>query len=54
MPKDFCPELVRILRAAGWRQMPDGKGSHEKWHHEDTGRTLIVPAPRAATPRTRF
>lgn len=43
MPKDFYPELVRILRAAVWRQVPSGKGSHEKWHHEDTGRTLIVP-----------
>lgn len=29
MPKDFYPELVRILRAAVWRQVPSGKGSHE-------------------------
>ncbi|CAL8981706.1 hypothetical protein RHODGE_RHODGE_03942 [Rhodoplanes serenus] len=54
MSKDFYPDLVRILRAAGWRQVPGGKGSHEKWHHEDTGRTLIVPRTKSPTPRTRF
>ena len=43
MPKDFYAELVRLLRAAGWRRVPDGKGAHEKWRHDGTGRTLIVP-----------
>jgi predicted RNA binding protein YcfA (HicA-like mRNA interferase family) len=23
--------------------VPGGKGSHEKWRQEETGRTLIVP-----------
>jgi predicted RNA binding protein YcfA (HicA-like mRNA interferase family) len=43
MPKDFYSELVQLLRAAGWRRVPGGKGSHEKWRQEETGRTLIVP-----------
>lgn len=43
MPSDFYAELVRLLRAAGWRRVPGGKGSHEKWRHDESGRTLIVP-----------
>lgn len=43
MPKNYYAELVRLLRAAGWRHVPGGKGSHEKWRHDGTGRTLIVP-----------
>ena len=38
MPKDFYAELVRLLR-----RVPGGKGSHEKWRHDETGRTLIIP-----------
>jgi predicted RNA binding protein YcfA (HicA-like mRNA interferase family) len=43
MPKDFYADLVRLLRAAGWRRVPGSKGSHEEWRHDETGRTLIVP-----------
>ena len=43
MTKDFYPELARRLRAAGWQIVPGGKGSHEKWRHAGSGRTLIVP-----------
>ncbi|MGA8293039.1 MAG: type II toxin-antitoxin system HicA family toxin [Rhodoplanes sp.] len=47
MPKDFYAELVRLLRAAGWRRVPSVKGSHEKWRHDETGRTLIVPRTKS-------
>jgi len=47
MPKDFYAELVRLLRAAGWRRVQGGKGSHEKWRHDETGRTLIVPRTKS-------
>jgi predicted RNA binding protein YcfA (HicA-like mRNA interferase family) len=35
------------LRAAGWRKTDGGKGSHEKWRHRQTGRTLIVPRTKS-------
>lgn len=47
MPKDYYGELVRLLRAAGWRRVQGGKGSHEKWRHDETGRTLIVPRTKS-------
>jgi len=47
MPKDFYPDLVRILRDAGWARVPGGKGSHEKWRHPDGGQTIIVPHPKS-------
>ncbi|ATQ41290.1 type II toxin-antitoxin system HicA family toxin [Caulobacter mirabilis] len=43
MPHDFYPDLARLLAAAGWSRVPGGKGSHEKWRHDGSGRTLIVP-----------
>jgi len=27
--------------------VPGGKGSHEKWRHDRTGRILIVPHPKS-------
>ena len=47
MPKDYYPELARILTAAGWGPIKGGKGSHEKWRHEESGRTLIVPRSKS-------
>ncbi|BBF94502.1 type II toxin-antitoxin system HicA family toxin [Blastochloris tepida] len=47
MTKDFYAELARLLRDAGWQPVPGGKGSHEKWRHRDTGRTLIVPRTKS-------
>jgi predicted RNA binding protein YcfA (HicA-like mRNA interferase family) len=29
------------------RRVPGGKGSHEKWRHDETGRTLIVPRTKS-------
>jgi len=43
VPHDFYPDLVRLLRAAGWEQMAGGKGGHEKWRDPSTGRIVIVP-----------
>lgn len=40
---DFYPQLSRLLRDAGWRRVAGGKGSHEKWRHDETGQTVIVP-----------
>jgi predicted RNA binding protein YcfA (HicA-like mRNA interferase family) len=34
------------LRAAGWRRMDGGKGSHEKWTGP-SGRTIIVPRSKS-------
>ncbi|MBK5962377.1 hypothetical protein CCR97_29925 [Rhodoplanes elegans] len=47
MPKDFYPELARLLREAGWQRVAGGKGSHEKWQHAATGRTLILPRTKS-------
>jgi predicted RNA binding protein YcfA (HicA-like mRNA interferase family) len=43
MPQDFYPDLVRLLREAGWERVSGGKGSHEKWHSRQTGQVIIVP-----------
>ena len=42
MVADLSPEIAVKLRAAGWFKAHGGKGSHEKWRHDD-GRTVIVP-----------
>lgn len=47
MPKDFYPELTRLLRAAGWRPVPGGKGSHEKWRHPAKDFALLVPRSKS-------
>ncbi|MFD1340811.1 type II toxin-antitoxin system HicA family toxin [Litorisediminicola beolgyonensis] len=31
------------LRIAGFQKIAGGKGSHEKWRHEYSGRLVIVP-----------
>jgi predicted RNA binding protein YcfA (HicA-like mRNA interferase family) len=47
LPKDFYREVTRILRDAGWTQTDGGKGSHEKWRHAISGKTVIVPRSRS-------
>jgi predicted RNA binding protein YcfA (HicA-like mRNA interferase family) len=47
VPKDFYPDIVKLLRAAGWRQIPDGKGSHEKWQNHSSGRVVTVPRSKS-------
>ncbi|MEM6477845.1 MAG: type II toxin-antitoxin system HicA family toxin [Pseudomonadota bacterium] len=40
---DFYREVTKLLRQNLYRQVSGGKGSHEKWEHEKTGDTVIVP-----------
>ncbi|MBI5939458.1 MAG: type II toxin-antitoxin system HicA family toxin [Caulobacterales bacterium] len=47
MPHDYYPELVQLLRAAGWRRISGGKGSHEKWRHPGSVKTLVVPRTKS-------
>jgi len=47
MPHDFYPDLSRLLRAAGWARIAGGKGSHERWRNEASGRILIVPRTKS-------
>lgn len=47
MPHDYYPDIVRILTQAGWERAPGGKGSHEKWRHPGSTRTLIIPRTRS-------
>jgi predicted RNA binding protein YcfA (HicA-like mRNA interferase family) len=47
MPKDFYNDIVVLLTAAGWCKIPGGKGSHEKWRHAESGRTVIVPRSKS-------
>jgi len=45
--KDFYPNLVRLLTAAGCERLAGGKGSHEKWRSPISGRVFIVPRPKS-------
>jgi predicted RNA binding protein YcfA (HicA-like mRNA interferase family) len=47
MPKDFYLEITKALKAAGWRKVDGGKGSHEKWQYGDTERVVIVPKSKS-------
>jgi predicted RNA binding protein YcfA (HicA-like mRNA interferase family) len=47
MPKTYDPELVAILKQAGWRLEQGGKGSHEKWRSQDGMRIVIVPRSKS-------
>lgn len=47
MPKDFYNDIIVLLNAAGWAKAPGGKGSHEKWRHAESGKTVIVPRSKS-------
>ena len=47
MPKDFYRDLTKILVAAGWEKADGGKGSHEKWVHTASGKSVIVPRSKS-------
>ena len=47
MPKDFYPELTRLLRTAGCERLDGGKGSHEQWRSPVNGRNFIVPRSKS-------
>jgi predicted RNA binding protein YcfA (HicA-like mRNA interferase family) len=44
---DFYRDVTRILRDAGWTAVEGGKGSHEKWRHAISGKTVIVPRTKS-------
>ena len=43
----FYPKLVAIMKEHGCRQVPGGKGSHEKWVSPINNRTVIVPRSKS-------
>ena len=47
MPKDFYPQLIALLYAAGWRLVANAKGSHEKWRHPDQPHAITVPRSKS-------
>jgi predicted RNA binding protein YcfA (HicA-like mRNA interferase family) len=47
VPDDFYRDVTRILSEAGWRRDNGGKGSHQKWRHAESGRTVIVPRTKS-------
>lgn len=42
MVDGYYTDVVKILRANGFRYLTQAKGSHEKWANDD-GKTLVVP-----------
>jgi predicted RNA binding protein YcfA (HicA-like mRNA interferase family) len=40
--ENFAKPLKKILIAAGWRLLRQGKGDHEVWHNPDTGQTVTL------------
>jgi predicted RNA binding protein YcfA (HicA-like mRNA interferase family) len=47
VPKDFYPDLVQKLHAAGWKRVTGGKRSHEKWRDPANGKAIIVPRSKS-------
>ena len=40
---DFYRDLVKILRENGYTLLRTGKGSHEIWYEQASGRHVTVP-----------
>jgi predicted RNA binding protein YcfA (HicA-like mRNA interferase family) len=43
MVDDFYRDVTSALRHAGFERIDGGKGSHEKWRSNESGRLLVVP-----------
>jgi predicted RNA binding protein YcfA (HicA-like mRNA interferase family) len=43
MGGNLYPEIIRLLRDAGWVFHREGKGSHEIWSDPVSGRKVTVP-----------
>jgi len=41
MPQDFCPDVIRLLKAAGCTFVRTGR--HPVWHSQITNRNFPVP-----------
>ncbi|WP_267427333.1 type II toxin-antitoxin system HicA family toxin [Methylobacterium sp. GC_Met_2] len=39
---DFTPPLKKLLQAQGYRFFRSGRGDHEIWPHNETGRKVVV------------
>ncbi|NEU10889.1 type II toxin-antitoxin system HicA family toxin [Methylobacterium sp. BTF04] len=39
---DYTPPLKKLLRAQGYAFWRNGRGDHEIWRHESTGRKVVV------------
>lgn len=42
LPRLKADEIIKILRQYGFILISQ-RGSHQKWHNQDTGKQLIVP-----------
>ena len=40
---DYYRQFTRLLASAGFKKVPGGKGSHEKWESDVLCRRVIVP-----------
>ena len=40
---DYYRQVCQLLRAAGYVQIPGGKGSHQKWYNAEKDDLQIVP-----------
>lgn len=40
---DYYLQVIQLLRAAGYKKVPGGKGSHQKWYNSERDLLLIVP-----------
>jgi predicted RNA binding protein YcfA (HicA-like mRNA interferase family) len=47
LAKDYYPEIVKILKNAGWVVTSGGKGSHEKWQKSGTNQIVVVPRSKS-------
>jgi predicted RNA binding protein YcfA (HicA-like mRNA interferase family) len=47
LPTDYYRDPTAVLRQNGWSRVEGGKGSHEKWRHAPSGRTVIVPRSKS-------
>jgi predicted RNA binding protein YcfA (HicA-like mRNA interferase family) len=39
---DFTPDLKNLLRKSGYVFWRSGRGDHEIWRHDETGRKVVV------------
>jgi predicted RNA binding protein YcfA (HicA-like mRNA interferase family) len=39
---DFTPPLKKLLQTQGYRFFRSGRGDHEIWRHDETGRKVVV------------
>lgn len=43
MAKGFYKAIVKALSKNGYKKIDGGKGSHEKWQCQETGKITLVP-----------